>query len=108
MDDTEKQMIELHIKTNWSEVKLSLCLFKHHAIKMDGEVEVYLHTFLALALAGGGQLHARATLPQENSPWYPLDMRLGMPPSQSGCCGEKSLCPRWETNHDSLIILPFA
>jgi hypothetical protein len=49
---------------------------------MDGEVEVYLHTFLALALAGGGQLHAPATLPQENSPWYPLDMRLH---SESKC-----------------------
>jgi len=31
-----------------------------------------------------GQLHAPAALLLGNSPWYPLDRRLGGPQSQSG------------------------
>jgi hypothetical protein len=31
-----------------------------------------------------GQSHAPAALPQGKSPWYPLDRRLGGPPSRSG------------------------
>jgi hypothetical protein len=37
----------------------------------------------------GGQLHTLATLPQEKSPWYPLDRRLDGPQSQSGHGGEE-------------------
>jgi hypothetical protein len=33
-----------------------------------------------------GQLHAPAALPQGESPWYPLDRRLGGPQSR---CGEE-------------------
>jgi len=36
-----------------------------------------------------GQLNAPAALPQANSPWYPLDRRLGGPQSHSGRGGEK-------------------
>jgi hypothetical protein len=36
-----------------------------------------------------GQLHAPAALPQEKSPWYPLDMRLGEPQSHSERGGEE-------------------
>jgi hypothetical protein len=35
-----------------------------------------------------GQLHAPAALPQGKSLRYPLDRRLGEPPSQSGRGGE--------------------
>jgi len=44
---------------------------------------------------------------QGKNPWYPLDRRLGVPQSQSGCVGEKK-------NSQSLpglkplIILPIA
>jgi hypothetical protein len=41
-------------------VKLSLCLFKHHGMKMYGGKEVRLHTCLTLALdSGSGQLSSR-------------------------------------------------
>jgi hypothetical protein len=46
------------------------------------------------ALNGGGQLHAQAALPQENSPWYPSDRRLGGFQSRSGRGGkEKNFQP---------------
>jgi len=41
-----------------------------------------------------GQRHAPAALPQEKSPWYPLDRRLGGPQSRSGRGGlEKNSQP---------------
>jgi hypothetical protein len=36
-----------------------------------------------------GQLHAPAALPQEKSPWYQLDRRLGGPQTRSGRGGEE-------------------
>jgi hypothetical protein len=36
-----------------------------------------------------GQVHASATLPQGNSPWYALDRSLGGPQSRSGRGGEE-------------------
>jgi hypothetical protein len=36
-----------------------------------------------------GQLHAPAALPPGKNPWYPLDRRLGGPPSRSGRGGEE-------------------
>jgi len=42
-----------------------------------------------------GQLHDPAALPQENSPWYPLDERLSGPQSRSGRGDE-------EKNHQPL------
>jgi hypothetical protein len=36
-----------------------------------------------------GQLHAPAALPQEKSPCYPLDRRMGGPQSRSGSGGEE-------------------
>jgi hypothetical protein len=36
-----------------------------------------------------GQLHAPAALPQEKSPWYSLDRRLGGAQSRSGRGGEE-------------------
>jgi hypothetical protein len=37
----------------WVKVKLSLCLTKHHAVKMYGGVEVQIHVFLTSVLDGG-------------------------------------------------------
>jgi hypothetical protein len=36
-----------------------------------------------------GQLHAPASLPPGNSPWYPLDRRLGRTQCRSGPGGEE-------------------
>jgi hypothetical protein len=38
-----------------------------------------------------GQLHAPAALPLGNSPWYPLERRLGGPQSWSGQLAEKKI-----------------
>jgi hypothetical protein len=68
---------------------LSLCLsVKHYAIKTYGEWR-YSSTFLDL----GSRWEWSASCPchftpQGNSPWYPLDRRLGEPQSRSGHCGE--------------------
>jgi hypothetical protein len=38
-------------------------------------------------------------IPQGKSPWYPLDRRLGEPPSQSECDGEEKIpSPYWDSN----------
>jgi hypothetical protein len=39
-------------------MKMYLYLTKHHAMKMYGRVEVYLHAFLTLTQDTSGQLHA--------------------------------------------------
>jgi hypothetical protein len=49
-----------------------------------GGVKVQLHAFLTSALDGG----ERFTSTQ--SPWYPLDRRLGGPQSRSGCDGKET------------------
>lgn len=56
------------------EVKIFLCLIKHHAKKAYGRMEEQLQTFFSLALHGGGQLHTPHILPS-----YPLKSRLGGP-----------------------------
>jgi len=73
----------------WSlpvDVQSSLCLIKyhatyitinHHAMKTYWGVEVQLHTFLILALVGGGQLHAPAVYPRGESSRYPFYRRPG-------------------------------
>jgi hypothetical protein len=68
-------------------IKLSLCLIKHHAIKIYVEVEVWLHAFLTSVLDGGDW---SASHPGSFIPRYPLARRLGGPPSWSGCCGEEN------------------
>jgi hypothetical protein len=42
-----------------------------------------------LGIRLSGQLHAPAALPQEKSPWYPLDRRMGGPHSRSERGGEE-------------------
>jgi hypothetical protein len=76
---------------SYIKVKLSLYLIKHYAMKTYGRVKVQLHDFLTSALDGGELSASRPgcfTL-RGKSPRYPLDRRLGGPPSRSGSCGEK-------------------
>jgi hypothetical protein len=49
-----------------------------------------------------GQPHTPVALPQERSPWYPLDRRLGGPQSRSGRGGEErnsQPCQESNPNH---------
>jgi hypothetical protein len=45
-----------------------------------------------------GQLHVPDALPQGNSPWYPLDRRLGGPQNHSERGGEESFSSIWLHN----------
>jgi hypothetical protein len=66
---------------------------KHYTMKVYGGVDVYIHTFLTLALAGGewsASCPGRFT-PWERAPHYPLDRRLGGPQSRSGGRGEEKI-----------------
>jgi len=83
------------------QIKLSLCLTKHHAMKTYWGVEIQLHAFLTSALDGVScQLHAPAPLLTGKSPRCPLDRRLSGPQSRSGqdCEDKKKTlhCPCWE------------
>jgi hypothetical protein len=53
-----------------------------------------------------GQLHAPAVYLQGNSPWYPLDRRLGRPQSRSGRGGEEKNFR--ESNPRTPIVQPIA
>jgi hypothetical protein len=56
-------------------VKFSLCLIKHHAIKMYGENGGIAPHILNRSISS--HLHALGNLPPGKEPQYPLDMRLG-------------------------------
>jgi hypothetical protein len=49
------------------------------------------------------QLQAPADLPQQKSPWYPLNRRLGGPQSRSGR-GDEIPSPRRESNPRTPIV----
>jgi hypothetical protein len=72
-------------------IKLSLCLIKHHAMKMYEEMKVYLFAFLTSALDGGvwKASHPSHFTPGGKSPWYPLDRRLGGLQNWSGHGGKE-------------------
>jgi hypothetical protein len=56
-----------------------------------------------------GELHAPAAWPQGNSPWYPLDRRLGGPQSRSGRrAEEEDSQPHRESNPRTPIVQPVA
>jgi hypothetical protein len=91
-----------------AKVKLSLCLIKHHAVKMYWGVEGHLHTFLASALDGGewsasrpGRLTPRERAPGTHwigdwvSPRAVLDMVMK----------RKIPSPRRESNPRTPIVL---
>jgi hypothetical protein len=70
-------------------IKLSLCLTKHHTMKVywDGG---NLHAFFDLGTRCKwvASFTLRPLYPQGKSPWYPLDRRPGGPQSRSGRRGE--------------------
>jgi hypothetical protein len=73
-------------------IKLSLCFNwtpRHKDILVEWRYSA-THS-LTSALDGGEWLTSRPGrfTPQENSPWYPLDRRLGGPQSRSGGGGEE-------------------
>jgi hypothetical protein len=54
-------------------------------MKAYGGLNVYIHIFLTLTLAGGEWLAScPGALSSGESPWYALDRRLGGPQSLSG------------------------
>jgi len=55
-----------------------------------------------------GQVHALATFLQGNNPWFPLDRRLGVSQSWSGCRNrtEKNLSPCLDSNPWSSSAIP--
>jgi hypothetical protein len=84
--------------------KSSLCLTKHHAIKMyerSGGIAPRLFN-LCTRRRWVVSFMSRTLYSQEKSPWYPLNRRLGGPQSRCGRGGEKKKksyhCPRRELN----------
>jgi hypothetical protein len=83
-------------------VKLCLCLTKHHTMKMYGYGGI-IHAFLTSALDGGewSASHPSCFIPLGKSPQYQLERRLGVPQGQFGCSGKGKKshhCPCWESN----------
>jgi hypothetical protein len=72
-------------------VKLSLCLTKHHAMKTYWESGDTAPRILDLDTRWRWVVgYTPSPLYfQEKSPWYPLDRRLGGSKSRSGCGGEE-------------------
>jgi hypothetical protein len=72
-------------------VKLSLCLTKHHAMKTYwGSGGIAPHILdLGTRCRWVISFTPRPLYPQGKSPWYPLDRRLGGPQSRSGRGGEE-------------------
>jgi hypothetical protein len=62
-------------------------------MKAYGGVDVYIHVYLTLALAGGEWLASRPGrfIPGKRAPWYSLDTRLGRPQNRSGRRGEEKI-----------------
>jgi hypothetical protein len=92
-------------------VKLSLCLTKHHAMKMywgSGSIApriLDLDTRWRWVVS----LTPRPLYSQGKNPWYPLDRKLGGHQSQSGRGGEdKNSQPHRESNPITPIVQPVA
>jgi len=83
--------VQNSVKGEAKGIKLSLCLTKHHAMKMyKGIGGIALH-ILDLSTGWSGVVSFMPWLlyPHGKSPWYPLDRRLGGTQSCSGCGGEE-------------------
>jgi hypothetical protein len=87
----------------------SLCLIKHEAKKICGEVEVQLHVFLKSA-PGRGELSASSTrrfIPEERTPLICMIKRMGGPQTLLQHCSEKKIvCLCWESNPNSSVFRP--
>jgi hypothetical protein len=62
-------------------------------MKACGGVDVEIHIFLTLTLAGGEWSASRPGrfTPEKKRPWYPLDRRLGGHKTQYGRRGEEKI-----------------
>jgi hypothetical protein len=72
------------------EVHLSMCLIKHHVMKMYGGVEVYLHAFLNSALDRSEAVNCTSALSRRRISRYLLYRRLGGPQRRFLRCREES------------------
>jgi hypothetical protein len=70
---------------------MSLCLTSHHAMKAYWGSRSIAPRILELGIRWRGVVSftPRQLYPQENSPWYALDRRLGGTQGLSGCGGEE-------------------
>jgi hypothetical protein len=77
-------------------------------MKTYGGVDVWIHIFLTSALRGEWSDSRPGRFTHwGNSPWYPLDRRLGRPQSRSGRRGENSW-PYLDSNSDPSVVQPVA
>jgi hypothetical protein len=77
--------------TNSYKTTAILYLTKHHAMRMYGGQEEYLHAFLISALNRGESSASRSGrfTPEERAPQYPLDRGLSGPQTCSERGGEE-------------------
>jgi len=73
-------------------------------MKTYGGVEIWLHTFLTLALDGGEWSASCPGCFLAKSPQYPLDRRLGEAHSQSGCGGKENKSLHTPTRNPNPVI----
>jgi len=90
------------------ETKLSLCLNKHHAMKMYCRIGGIAPHLLNLGTTWKWVVifMPQPLYPQGMSPWYPLDRKLSGPQSWSGCGGEEKKVHHWpcqELNPDHAV-----
>jgi hypothetical protein len=96
-------------------VKLSLCLIQHHAIKTYGRVKLYLYAFLTVALDGGewSASHLGRFTPKAKSSPILMDRKVGGPQGQLGCSAEKKMSlahqrnPTFISQPSSLVSIPY-
>jgi hypothetical protein len=86
-----------------TEVKLSLCLIKHHSMKAYGRVDVWLHAFLTPTWGGG---EWSASLPDLFASWGGKKVRILIggwvgPVAQCGVFGNEflDLAKNWSLMH---------
>jgi hypothetical protein len=80
---------------------MSLCLIKHHSLKIYGEGALELHACLILIVDRVVSILLMLLYYQRKTPSYTLDRRMDVPHSNSGCGDEqKNFCPHWESNPD--------
>jgi hypothetical protein len=97
-------------KIKWVKVKLSLYFFFNWAPRHEGVPEEWMYnsTYSLTSVLDGGEWsasHPDRFYPQEKSPWYLSDRRLGGPQSRSGRGDEEKIpSPLRESNPRTPIV----